>query len=330
MPVKLIDIAKAAGVSTATVSRVLNGNKRVNPDTIKNVLRIADEMEYHPHVYAQGLASKKKNRLSMLIPVMSNYFITEILRGVQDSLKDEDFELNIVNINSRSDIFKQVENIIKKRWSEGYILISLHLSQNQHKKLKRFEIPICLVDDFSNLYDSVRFDNTKGAYMATKFFLDRGCERIAFMSANPDAIPVIERLNGYKQALSEYGKEFDESLVVTGNDMDRDGFNERNGYQAMLKILDLKPQPDACFCTSDTKAIGALKTMREREVELPIIGFDNLSVAQFIGLSSVYQPMYDMGFRATRKLLTRLKNPDLKISSELYHPELIHRSSSTQ
>lgn len=328
MPVKLIDIAKAAGVSTATVSRVLNGNKKVNPETVKKVLRIAEEMGYHPHVYAQGLASKKKNRISMLIPVMSNYFITEILRGVQDSLKDEDYELNIVNINSHTDSFSQVENIVKKRWSEGYLLISLHLSEEQHIHLKRYDIPICLVDDFSDLYDSVRFNNTKGAYLATKYFLKRSCKRIAFMSANPKSIPVVERLNGYKQALSEYGKEFDESLVVTGDDMDRDGFTERNGYQAMLKILDLDPKPDACFCTSDTKAIGALKAMREKEMELPLIGFDNLSVAQYIGLSSVYQPMYDMGFRATKKLISRLNNPDLKISSELYHPELMLRSSS--
>lgn len=328
MPVKLIDIAKAAGVSTATVSRVLNGNEKVNPDTIKNVLRIAESMGYHPHVYAQGLASKKKNRISMLIPVMSNYFITEILRGVQDSLHDEDFELNIVNINSRTDIFEQVENIVKKRWSDGHILISLHLTEDEHKKLKRFEVPICLVDDFSDIYDSVRFNNPKGSYLATKYFLDRSCKRIAFLSANPIAIPVKERLEGYKKALSEYGEEFNEALVVTGDDMDRDGFTEKHGYQAMLKILDLSPLPDSCVCTSDTKAIGALKAMREKETDIPIIGFDNLSVAQYIGLSSVNQPMYDMGFRATRKLLVRMNNPDLKLSSELYHPELMLRSSS--
>jgi len=259
VPVKLIDIANAAGVSTATVSRVLNGNKKVHPDTIKKVLRIANAMGYHPHVYAQGLASKKKNRISMLIPVMSNYFISEILRGVQDSLEDEDYELNIVNINNKADTYTQVENIIKKRWSEGYLLISLHLNEDQYLQLKRFEVPLCLVDDSSELYDSVRFNNTKGAYLATKYFLENSCKRIAFLLANPEATPIKERLNGYKKALIEYGIEFDETLVHTGNDMDRDGFNEKNGYQAMLKILALDPLPDACFCTSDTKAIGALK-----------------------------------------------------------------------
>jgi len=328
VPVKIVDIAKAAGVSTATVSRVLNGNDKVHPDTIKKVLRIADAMGYHPHVYAQGLASKKKNRISMLIPVMSNYFITEILRGVQDSLEDEDFDLNIVNVNNQADTYTQVENIIKKRWSEGYILISLHLNEDEYLKLKRFEVPLCLVDDSSELHDSVCFNNTKGAYLATKFFLENSCKRIALLLANPDADPIKERMIGYQQALSEYGIQFDDSLVQTGNDMDRDGFNERNGYQAMLKILDLKPLPDACFCTSDTKAIGALKAMKEKNKEIPIIGFDNLSVTHYIDLSSVSQPMYDMGFRATKKLISRMKNPDLKVSSELYHPKLMLRSSS--
>jgi LacI family transcriptional regulator len=328
VPVKLVDIAKAAGVSTATVSRVLNGNKQVNSDTIKNVLRIADAMGYHPHVYAQGLASKKKNRISMLIPVMSNYFITEILRGVQDSLQDEEYELNIVNINNRADTFTQVENIIKRRWSEGYILISLHMSEDQYKQLKKIDVPLCLVDDSSELYDSVCFNNRKGAYIATKHFLENSCKRIAFILANPEATPIKERLKGYKQALSEYGIPFDESLVHTGSDMDRDGFNEKNGYQAMLKILDMDPLPDACFCASDTKAFGAYKAMKERGIEIPIIGFDNLSVAQYIGLSSVYQPMYDMGYRATKKLISRIDHPCLKVSSELYHPELLIRESS--
>lgn len=328
MPVKLVDIAKAAGVSIATVSRVLNGNKQVKPQTIKTVLRIADAMGYHPHIYAQGLASKKKNRISVLIPVLSNYFITEILKGVQDSLLEEEYELNIVNISNREDTFSQVESIIKKRWSEGYILMSLHLSENQYQCLKKYDVPLCLVDDSSEFYDSVCFNNMKGSYLATKYFLDNSCKRIAFILANPDARPIKERLYGYKKALSEYDVPFDESLIFSGNDMDRDGFNERNGYQAMLKILNTNPLPDACFCTSDTKAFGAFKAMKETGRMIPVIGFDNLSVSKYIGLSSVYQPVYDMGFRATKKLISRMNHPCLKVSSEMYHPELLIRDSS--
>lgn len=328
MPVKISDIASAAGVSTATVSRVLNGNKKVHPSTVKKVLRLADAMGYHPHIYAQGLASKKKNRISMLIPVVSNYFVSEILSGVQDSLQNEHFELTVVNINNQEDTFKQASNIIKKRFSDGYLLISLHLQNQQYRKLRGYDVPLCLVDDSSEFCDSVSFNNTNGSYLATKYFLDNRCKRIAFLLANPEAVPISERLNGYKKALSDYDIAFDESLVKTGNDMDRDGFNEKNGYQAMRKILDLSPLPDACVCTSDTKAIGALKAMKEKDKVIPIIGFDNLSVAKYIGLSSVCQPMYKMGFKATKQLLSRVKNPDQEVTSDLYQPEIMLRSSS--
>lgn len=324
----IYDIAKAAGVSIATVSRVFNQAENVKAETRKNVLKIADEMGYHPHVYAQGLASKKKNRIVMLVPVMSNYFFTEILRGIQDSLAEENFELNIVNISRQKEAFKQAEETLKKRWAEGYLLVSLHFTEKELKSLRRYKVPICLVDDFSPIYDSVSFDNEQGAYLATKYLLDKDLKRISVLSAASDAIPIQERLKGYKRALSEYDIPFDEELVVMGDNMERDGFTELSGYQAMKKILNIDPIPDSCFCTSDTKAVGAQKAMREKGVTIPLISFDNLTISEYIGLTTVNQPMYDMGFRATHKLIQRLHNPELRISNEIHHPELMIRSST--
>jgi LacI family transcriptional regulator len=324
----IYDIAKAAGVSIATVSRVFNQAENVKPQTRKKVLKVADEMGYHPHVYAQGLASKKKNRIVMLVPVMSNYFFTEVLRGIQDSLSDESFELNIVNINSKKDAFLQAEETLKKRWAEGYLLVSLHFSEEQLKKLQRYKVPICLVDDFSPKFDSVSFNNEQGAYLATKYLTDKGYRRIVLLSAHSKSIPVKERLKGFKRALNEAGLAFNDDLVVAGNDMERDGFTELSGYQAMNKILKMDPRPDACFCTSDIKAVGALKAMKESGVKIPLISFDNLTISEYVELSTVNQPMYDMGFRATNKLIQRLHNPTLRISNEIHHPELIIRSST--
>lgn len=324
----IYDIAKAAGVSIATVSRVFNQAENVKSETRNKVLKVAEEMGYHPHVYAQGLASKKKNRIVMLAPVMSNYFFTEVLRGIQDSLAEENFELNIVNIGQKKDAFKQVSETLKKRWAEGYLLVSLHFSDKELKTLKRYEIPLCLVDDFSNLFDSVSFNNEEGAYMATDYLISKGFERIAVLSADASSIPIRDRIKGYKRALSEHEIPFDETLVVTGDSMERDGFTELSGYQAMNKILKLDPIPDAIFCTSDTKAVGAKKALRDSDIELPLISFDNLTIAEYIDLSTVNQPMYDMGFRATNKLIQRLHNPDLRISNEVHHPELIIRSST--
>jgi LacI family transcriptional regulator len=325
----IYDIAKAAGVSIATVSRVFNSNNSVKKSTREKVLRIADEMGYHPQAYAQGLASKKKNRIMMLVPVISNYLFSEILKGIQNRLADLNFELNIVNINQDRGVFKQVEQVIKKQWADGYLFVSLHLSEKNLKKLKRYKVPISLVDDHSEHFDSVSFNNDEGGFVATSYLLKKGYSRIAFLSANPKAIPVKDRLTGYKKALSTYNIPFKPVLVVTGESMERDGFTEKNGYKAMKKILAINPRPDACFCTSDIKAVGALKAFKETGEIIPMISYDNLSITEYIGLSTVEQPMYHMGCDAISNLIERIdKNDSKDIKHNVYSPELIIRDSS--
>jgi LacI family transcriptional regulator len=328
LPKTIYDIAKAAGVSIATVSRVFNNADSVKPATRNKVLKVADKMGYQPHVYAQGLASKQKNRIMMLVPVMSNYFLTEILRGIQDCLSQHEIELTIVNINHDDEAFRQVENIIKRSWAEGYVLVSLHLRDEELETLKRYKIPISLVDDQSVHFDSVSFNNEEGAFKATNYLIKKGHKNIVFLSASPDSIPVKQRLRGFKKALRINEIPFKSSMIVTGESMERDGFTEKSGYEAMRKILNLDPVPDAVFCTSDIKAVGALKAMNEMDRLIPMISFDNLSISEYIGLSTVNQPMYTMGLNATKKLLERIQHRDTEPTHEIHQPELIIRSSS--
>lgn len=324
----IYDIAKAAGVSIATVSRVYNKAETVKPSTRKKVLQVADKLGYQPHVYAQGLASKQKNRIMMLVPVMSNYFLTEILRGTQDCLDNNKIELTIVNINSDEQPLPQVENIIKKSWAEGYILVSLHMSEAELESLKRYKTPISLVDDKSDHFDSVSFNNEEGAFKATNYLIKKGFKRIAFLSGKADSTPVEQRLRGYRKALSANKIAFDAELIITGDSMERDGFTEKSGYEAMKKILKLKHEAEAVFCTSDIKAIGAQKAMRESGIVLPIISFDNLSISDYIGLSTVSQPMYSMGFDATKNLLHRINHQNDEPTHKTHEPELVIRDSS--
>ncbi len=328
MPKTIYDIAKAAGVSIATVSRVFNSSNSVKKSTRENVLRIADEMGYHPQAYAQGLASKKKNSIMMLVPVMSNYFFTEILRGTQDMLADKNFELNILNINQDKGVFRQVEQAIKRQWADGYLLVSLHMSQEELQKLKRYKVPVSLLDDDSTHFDSVSFNNVQGGYTATKYLLGKGHRRIVLLTGRKESIPNMERFKGYLKALSEYNVPFEESLIITGDSMDRDGFTEKNGYEAMLKILKLEKPADAIFCTSDIKAVGALKAMNDSGRKIPLVSYDNLTISEYIGLSTIFQPMYKMGYQATRHLLNRIDNPDTIICDHIHNPELIVRASS--
>ncbi|NIV11161.1 MAG: substrate-binding domain-containing protein [Aliifodinibius sp.] len=116
--------------------------------------------------------------------------------------------------------------------------------------------------------------------------------------------------------------------MVTGDSMYRDGFSEQNGYEAMTKLLELPNPPEACFCTSDIQAVGAMKAMEEKGMEIPIIGYDDITISNFIGLSTIRQPMYDMGTLATKKLMNRMKDREADPEQKVFAPELILRSST--
>ncbi len=328
MPKTIYDIAKAANVSIATVSRVFNKKGRVKEETRKRVLKVADDLGYHPQVFAQGLARKKKNSIMMFVPIMSNHFFMEVLGAIQDKLTDRNFELNIVHITPDEDVFSQVEYQLKRQWADGYLFVSLHFDLAQWEIFKKFDVPISVIDDSNSLFDSVSVDNIEGSYLATEYFIEKGYRRISHLTAYPKAFPVRQRLQGYKKALEDYGIDFQKNLVKSGNDMSRDGFTERSGYQAMKKILAINPLPDACVCASDIKAIGALKAMNEQETHIPMISYDNLTIAEYIGLSTVHQPIYEMGEKATESLIKRIENPSLHPSKTIYNPELVIRSSS--
>jgi LacI family transcriptional regulator len=243
-------------------------------------------------------------------------------------LSDKHIELNILNISQEKDVYTQVEQMIKRQWADGYLLVSLHLQEEELKKLKRFHVPIALLDDFSPTFDSVSFDNKKGAYKATEYLIKKGYQRVAFLSGQISSFPVRDRIEGYQRALKDYKIPFEENLIVSGDSMDRDGFTEKAGFEAMNKVLTMEPIPDACFSSSDIKAIGALKSMREHNRNLPMVSYDNLSISEYIGLSTIHQPMYDMGHRATKYLLSRIKNSKQLVYDYVHEPKLIIRSSS--
>lgn len=328
MPNTIYDIAKAAGVSIATVSRVFNNKGRVRDATRDKVLEVADKMGYHPQVFAQGLARKKKNSIMMFVPIMSNHFFMEVLSAIQDKLTAQNFELNIVHITADNDPFKQVEYQIKRQWADGYLFVSLHFDKLKWEVFKKFNVPISVIDDANPYFDSVSVDNVEGSYLATDYFIKKGYTQIANLTAHPDAFPVKERLSGYEKALQDADIQINDDLIQRGDDMSRDGFTERSGYQGMKKILGLDPLPEACVCASDIKAIGAVKAMNELETRIPLISYDNLTIAEYIGLSTVHQPIYKMGAEATESLIKRIENPSLRPTTSIYKPELIIRASS--
>ena len=326
----IYDIAKKAGVSIATVSRVVNNSEGIADKTREKVLKVADELGYYPQAYAQGLARKKKNIIMVVVPVLSNYFFMEVLAGIQDEISKYNYDLNIFNVQSTGEdnMFSQVENIIKRQWADGYLFISTHLRDTELEKLQNYDMPITLIDESYPGMDSVSVDNEKGIEKAMHYFLENGVTRIAIISAMKTSKPGRQRIEGYKKALKEAGVSVEEDLIVSGDSMYRDGFSEQNGYEAMKKLLELPNPPQACFCTSDIQAVGAMKAMKEKGMQIPIIGYDDITISNYIGLSTIRQPMYDMGSLATKKLMDRMKNREVEPEHKVFAPELILRSST--
>lgn len=325
----IYDIAKKAGVSIATVSRVVNNSDGIADKTREKVLKVADELGYHPQAYAQGLARKKKNIIMVVVPVLSNYFFMEVLSGIQDEISNHNYDLNIFNIQGNSgEMFEQAENIIKRQWADGYLFVSMHLRNHELEKLRSYEVPLILVDEEYPGIDSVSVNNEEGIQKAMQYFLDKGMTRIAMISALKSSKPGEQRIKGYKRALKRAGVPVDEDLIVAGNSMYRDGFSEQNGYEAMLKLLNLSHPPEACFCSSDIQAVGAIKAMEEQQQFIPIIGYDDITISNYIGLSTIRQPMHNMGAYAIRNVIAKMKNRDADPVQKVFSPELILRSST--
>lgn len=324
----IYDIAKKAGVSIATVSRVFNRSANVSEKTRKRVLKVAESVGYHPQGFAQGLASRKKNIIMAVVPVMSNYFFMQVLEGIQDTIANTDYELHIYNVRPNEERIIQVQRLLSRRWADGYLFISVHLQNSDWQKVYSEETPMILIDDAHPEYDYFRVNNFEGASKATEFFLKAGFTKIAMITAGMASIPATERLRGYRKSLQKADIGIDDSFIVTGDTMYRDGFNEQNGYEAMQKLLGLSDVPEAVVCASDIQAIGAIAAMKEQNLRLPILGYDDIALSRYLGLSTMRQPMKEMGRSASQAVLNKLEEGAQKRIQKMYIPELVLRDTT--
>lgn len=326
----IYDIAREAGVSIATVSRVFNRRTNVSEATRRKVMRVAESVGYQPQGYAQGLASRKKNIIMAVVPVMSNYFFMQVLAGIQDTVANTEYELHIYNVRPDEERIEQVKRLLGRRWADGYIFISVHLQDKGWHQIHTDDIPMVLIDDGNPAYDYFRVNNFEGAAKATQYFIEAGLENIAMITAGTASIPAVERLEGYRKTMNEAGLDVDESLIVTGDTMYRDGYNEQNGYEAMEKLLAQNSLPDAVVCASDIQAIGALASMRKHKLRIPTIGYDDIELSKYLGISTMRQPMKEMGTNAVRTVLNKLDNVNgNECIQRMYVPDLVLRDSTT-
>lgn len=324
----IYDIARQAGVSIATVSRVFNKSTKVSPKTRDKVLQIAEQVGYHPQGFAQGLAGRQKKVIMAVVPLLSNYFFLQVLSGIQDAISETDFELHIYNVKPKEERMGQVKRLLGRKWADGYLFVSIHLSNEEWEEIHRLGQHMVLIDDAYSGSNYFQIDNKQGACKATEFFLEQGLRRLSLITAEKQSIPAAKRQEGFLETLNNYGVDTDNVPIVTGDTTYRNGFNESNGYEAMNKLLALDPLPEAVVCASDIQAVGAISAMKEQDVEIPIIGYDDIQLSRYIGLSTMRQPMSKMGYKGTKVLFRHIDDEQSDLVQEAYIPELIHRSTT--
>jgi LacI family transcriptional regulator len=323
------DVAKNAGVSTATVSRVLAGSDLVSESLRIRVLESVENLGYIPSQIGRSLRRKTTNIIGLVVTDIQNPFFTSILRGVQDVLQDH----NLVVLTANSDENPNQEllhlQILLSQGVRGLIFVP---SQSDYHGLEYLfdGMAVVAIDRIPmNLpVDSVIVDNIAGAKMATQHLIGLGHRRIGFISGISKVTTGQDRLKGYLKAIQEAGFPRNDDLIKEG------GFLQRGGFEAMQKLLDMQVPPTAVVSSNNLMTLGALQAIHERCIKIPddiaIIGFDDMTWAPSLQppLTVVAQPTYEIGRQAAYFLLERFENPGIPTRNLVLETQLILRAST--
>lgn len=303
-------VAKKAGVSVATVSRVLNHPETVSESTKKNVLLVMEQLNYIPNSLARGLALNKTNTIALLIPNILNPKHMEIAKGVEDVAHQKGYNTLLCNTEGKKDKEEEYINILVNKKVDGIIFSNCLLSDVDIGDLIDQKVPLVIIGKKSKktIMNSIYTDYFSGAYEAIKHLIEIGYEAIALISGPKWQDENVDKLKGYKKALDESNIKVDKKYIIEG-DNDVDG-----GYLAAKKLMSMNKPPQAIFATNDLMAIAALDAARDLNKKVPedvaVVGFDNISMASLVApkLTTVAQPMYKMGLLAARLLFDNIES----------------------
>jgi LacI family transcriptional regulator len=334
MGVTIYDLAREAGVGIGTVSRCLNNHPSVSEHTRAKVLAVAKRLSYQPHAYAQRLASRKTNTVAAIIPFFTNYFFLQILQGIQDRASRLGLDLILHGVTRADQVEHSLRRSLQRGRVDGVMFFSMTLPDLYAEKFQQMKLPLVLVDACHPSFDSIRIENREGEYRATSHLIGLGHRRIGMINAVPNTQPALDRLAGYRDALQEAGIAYDSERVFHTVDARQDGFTEEAGWEAMKRLLRsrLHGEPiQAVVVASDIQAVGALEAAREEGVRVPeeiaLVGFDDIEFARHLRLTTMRQPMYEMGVIALEHLAERINQPGLPPSATSFVPELIVRGT---
>jgi DNA-binding LacI/PurR family transcriptional regulator len=330
----LEQVAELAGVSRATVSRVINGQPRVSRQTRLAVERAAARLGYVPNRAARSLVTRRNDSIGLVIPEPTEQFFNDpffphLVRGITEGLAEPGVQLVLFMPQSREEEAR-LSDYLAGGHVDGVLLVSLHGLDNLPVGLKRQGIPVVLCGrplDAADL-SYVDADNRRGAMQAVDHLVAQGRRVIATVAGPQDMCAGIDRLDGYRRALQDAGRELSGDLEEVGD------FSYEGGQAAMHALLERRPDIDAVFVTSDLMALGAMNVLRAQGRKVPddvaVMGFDDSPVGRTASpsLSTIRQPTELMGREMTRLLLQMIASGDQRSQQLILGTELIVRASS--
>ncbi len=324
--VTIHDVAQAAGVSVSTVSRVINEKDDVAPDTQDRVLEIINELGYTSNLAARSMRSRKKNLLGLVVPDIGFPYSIEIMKGIDRAIAESSFDLLLYTTGgihkagtaTRSQYYV---SLLNNSLTDGVIIVASAAADFVT------DAPIVSVDPhvINPNFPSVQGTNYQGALELMQYLLELGHRRIGFIAGRPEIGSSGRRFKGYQDALTEAGIELVKDLIAPGD------FSTITGYKCALQILSIDNPPTAIFAANDQSAIGVYQAAEELGLQIPddlsVVGFDNISEAEYLGLTTVDQFLSEMGFIATNMLIKLVNNEPLGAQIHKVPTKLVKRDS---
>lgn len=325
------DIAKIAGVSRSTVSRVLTDNPNVKVSTREKVKAVIEAHNYQPNSLARGLALGKINVVALIIGDIRNPFYSELTWVIEGILNRNGYL--VVLCDSEYDIEKEELYLkaVKQYGFSGVVMTSAMESENLISILKSMDCPVVLLNRYIKSFeeDVVVLDNFQGGYIATKHLIDLGHTKIGIITGPLNSTSSMERFNGYKSALQDYGIKYREDFVMHGN------LKVESGYEYGVSLLKRKStKPTAVFAGNDLMAIGIMEAYKNMGMNIPenlsLVGFDDIPLASTpsINLTTIRQPFRELGETVAELVLKRINNERLEYKKVIFSPQLVIRGTT--
>lgn len=324
------DIARLAGVSTSTVSHVINKSRFVSDEIAERVNNAAQQLNYAPSALARSLKMNRTKTIGMLVTTSTNPFFGEVVKGVERSCYHQGHNLILCNTEGDNQRMKASINTLLQKRVDGLLLMCSTLEGERLDVFDRYpDIPIVVMDWGPILFasDKIQDNSLQGGYMAAKHLIECGHKEIGCITGPLIRHQAQMRYEGYKRALAEAGIAINPDWIVESD------FECEGGYQAFEKLYQRGKLPSALFVSNDMMAMGVIQAASQRGLRVPddlsLIGYDDVHIAKFMtpALTTIHQPKYRLGKAAVDTLLYRLENPDTTAQVVQLEPTLVVRNS---